>query len=82
MERRFSAVRALTILKRIHESDRRSTTPAYAETAEFAARTMRRFGLKDVEKIPFRADGRSRLFDWRPSPAWRAMSCHPRSAYT
>jgi len=56
----------------VFRRDRLSTAAAYARTAEYCARRLRDLGLVDIEKIPFKADGRTLLGDWIPSPAWDA----------
>ena len=68
----FSANAAYDETAEIFRRDRLSTATAYASTADYCATRMRELGLVDVEKVSFKADGRTLLGDWIPSPAWDA----------
>lgn len=70
--RDFSPRRAMDILKEIHRSDSRSTTPAYEKTARLVGGLLKRAGVEDVRFVYHRADGRTKIMDWLPSPAWTA----------
>jgi len=52
--------------------DRLSTARAFGETADYLVARLKDLGLIDIERIPFKADGRTFLGDWTPSPAWDA----------
>ncbi len=72
LEREFSESRAFAILRRIHGSDSRCTALAYAKTARLVAGLLRQAGVSDVRLVYHRADGRTMIGDWLPSPAWEA----------
>jgi hypothetical protein len=63
---------ARRFVEAVHQSDRLSTHAAFQRTSRYLADQMRRLGLVDVRLIEYPTDGRTRIGDWLPSPAWDA----------
>ncbi|MCC6590414.1 MAG: PQQ-dependent dehydrogenase, methanol/ethanol family [Bryobacterales bacterium] len=66
--------KAMEYVRRIHSTDRWSTFPKYAETAEYLRRTLAANGLERVEVINAPADGVSQFGYWTMPLAWNAKS--------
>lgn len=68
---KFDAERCMERLRAIYETDHWNSFDKYLETAEYCASSMRATGLKQVEKLPLKADGKAVYCDWALPRAWR-----------
>ncbi len=72
LDQKFQAERCLERISTIHSTDRWNSFDRYIETADYCAMSMEAAGLKQVEKLPLNADGKTCYDDWGISRAWRA----------
>jgi hypothetical protein len=70
--RELSGHRAKHQVLEIHRTDRFSSFDRYRDTARYCVGQMRACGLKGVESVPCRADGRTAYGDWIVPRAWDA----------
>jgi len=63
---------AMDYMRRLYVTDRWSTFPKYAETAEYLKSAMTRMGLQQVEVLAAPADGTSQFGYWTEPLAWDA----------
>ena len=63
---------AMDYMRRLYTTDRWSTFPKYAETAEYLKRAMTAMGLQQVEVLAAPADGTSQFGYWTEPLAWDA----------
>ncbi len=63
---------AMDYMRRVYLTDRWSTFPKYAETAEYLKSAMTRMGLQQVEMLAAPADGTSQFGYWTEPLAWDA----------
>ncbi|MFH1824074.1 MAG: DUF4910 domain-containing protein [Candidatus Firestonebacteria bacterium] len=70
ISKEISRALALKEINKIYLSDRIGTNPAFNKTANYVYNRLKKIGLKDVEKVFYKADGKTLISDWRPSPAW------------
>ena len=63
---------AMDYMRRVYSTDRWSTFPKYAETAEYLKRAMTAMGLQQVEVLAAPADGTSQFGYWTEPLAWDA----------
>ncbi|MBL8294080.1 MAG: hypothetical protein JNN08_19710, partial [Bryobacterales bacterium] len=77
LEKVRSAVRpqnAMKYMREVHSTDRWSTFPKYAETAEYLKRTMTAAGLQRAEVVKAPADGATQYGYWTMPLAWDVKS--------
>jgi len=63
---------AMDFMRRLYTTDRWSTFPKYAETAEYLKGVMTGMGLQQVETLAAPADGTSQFGYWTEPLAWDA----------
>lgn len=71
MAGKYDKDRCMEHLCAIYNTDRWNDFDRYLETAEYCAKTMESAGLKQVEKLPLKADGKTLYGDWKLPKAWR-----------
>lgn len=65
---------AMQYMRQVHATDRWSTFPKFAETAEYLKRTMTAAGLRQAEVVNAPADGVTQYGYWTMPLAWDAKS--------
>ena len=72
----LSGARAKREIREIFLRDRIGTTPAFNQTGEHVFQRLTALKLKEVQKYYYTADGKTRISDWRPSPAWDCKAAY------
>ena len=67
----FNTEDCLQEVKSIWENDHWFSRDKFCLTAEYCAETMEKAGLT-VEKLPLKADGKTKYFDWKMPIGWDA----------
>ena len=70
LSKELSSSLALKEINKIYLSDRIGTNSAFNKTANYVYNRLKDIGLKDIKKIFHKADGKTFIYDWLPSPAW------------
>ena len=68
---KYNEDRCMEHICAIYNSDRWNDFDKYLETADYCAKVMEEAGLKQVEKLPLKADGKTLYGDWKLPKAWR-----------
>ncbi len=71
LDRYFQKDRCLERVRAIWETDHWIDYSRYVDTAKYCARSMEQAGLKAVELLPLRADGKTAYGDWVIPRAWK-----------